>query len=172
MTIIYQPSDLNQRGRAILDAAREGQARIRDKDGVGLLVVPEERVEALEATARYVNDLLVIEDFLKPQRVVSREFIRVSPWKWLAALDDDDIESFVVDLRDSLRTALQTGSLKATERILKEWRVTAEQLGDPDRRQVLLGHLSPDEFVEVNSPEAELSSREPADEQDDNGSEG
>jgi len=154
VAVIFQPSDLNQHGRAILDAARQGGARIRDKDGMGLLVLPEEHVEALEAVARYATEFLTIERAMALTRTEGREAIRVSPWPWLASLDDDDLAQFVAELRDALLVAFKTGTIKPTEQLIAEWRVTAEQLSDPTRRRVLLEPLATDDYVEVQRPES------------------
>jgi hypothetical protein len=50
-TRIYQASDLNQNGRAILDAARDSVARVRDKDGTSPVMLSEERLQALSENA-------------------------------------------------------------------------------------------------------------------------
>lgn len=152
MSVIFQPSDLNQHGRAILDAARHGGARIRDKDGLSLLVLPEERVEALESAARYATEFLALDRAMPLTTPEGQDAVRVSPWPWLANLDDDDVAQFVMELRESLLVAFKAGTIKATEQLIAEWRTTAEQLTDPAGRQILLAPLNPNDFVAVQAP--------------------
>lgn len=157
MSVIFQPSDLNQHGRAILDAARQGGARIRDKDGMALLVLPEERVEALETASRYASEFLALDRAMPLTTAEGREAVRISPWPWLADLNDEDLDQFVTELRESLLVAFKTGAIKPTERLIAEWRATAEQLSDPARRRILLEPLNANDYVAVRPPEMERS---------------
>lgn len=170
MAVIFQPSDLNQHGRAILDAAREGSARIRDKDGTALLVVPAERVESLETAARYAAEFLALERAAPLSEISGQDAIRVSPWPWLANLDADDLAQFMIELREALLVAFKSGVVKPIEQILAEWRSTAEQLADPTRRRVLLEPLNVNDFVEGVPPRELSSEGESPSDIDDSGS--
>ena len=153
---IFQPSDLNRRGRAVLDAARQNRARIRDKDGLSLVVLPEERVDALETFARFAMNLLSLERALEAAQPVNEASLDLSghEWSWLRVLDLADLREFVADMRQQLVLAMREDRLDLLEELLYRWRATTRSLDDPIRRSVLLSPLRPEDFVEVKRPEA------------------
>jgi hypothetical protein len=62
--VIYQASDLNRQGRAILDAARQGEARIRDTNGASLLLLSEERVQISTELLQISSNLVTLLEAL------------------------------------------------------------------------------------------------------------
>lgn len=150
---IFQASDLNQRGRAIIDAAREGEARVRDKDGFSLVMLPEERVRALETIAASVANLASIERALAhaPDRVP--DLPGFGAWTWLRAFDVEDLREFVQEVRDALLVAAREETVGILDEVLRRWRTTAQALEDPLCRQILLGQHQPGDFVDVQRPE-------------------
>ncbi len=152
-TTIYQSSDLNQRGRAFLDTARAGLARLREKDGLSLVMLPERRLNALFAVANAAANLLTVEAALEADRAEASDLSQHGEWTWLRAFDTDDLREFVGELRQAIVVAAREESPDLIEETLQRWRTTAEALADPLRRQILLGGDRPDDYVEVSRPE-------------------
>lgn len=69
-------------------------------------------------------------------------------WPWLRAFDAEDLREFAAELH-------QAESSAAIADVLHRWRITAEQLADPERRAILLtrGDLREEDFIEVDRPE-------------------
>jgi hypothetical protein len=151
---IFQPSDLNRSYRAILDLARKDRARVRDTDGLSILVIPEERVSALEEVNDATASFLVLEDVVGHSESHKPTLNEFGPWPWLRFLDPDDLTEFVVELRGSLVLAVREQSSTPLRETLQAWRDTAEALSDPARRAILLGGSGGDDFIEVSRPEA------------------
>lgn len=158
---IYQSSDLNRRGRAILDSARDGLARVRDRDGVSLVMTREERLAELEDASAMMRRLAeAVASFVVLERAVAH---RADPeptlpefgaWTWLRTLPREDLDEFLQEARDSLIASCRELSLAPLQDTLDGWRATAEALSDDISRETLLG--TPDEaaFVEAERPEA------------------
>jgi hypothetical protein len=151
---IFQPSDLNRRGRAVLDTARRSRARIRDKDGLSLLVLPEELVEQLETLARFSRNLFALERALASGSRPGMSEIADFDWVWLRAFDAEDVGEFVIEMRQALLLAMLDDRTDLPEGVLERWRVTARSLDDPLRRSILLEPFRPNDFVEARRPEA------------------
>ena len=149
--MIYQASDLNQRGRSILEAARAGEARLRDKDGFGLVMVPQARLDALTTVARAAASLAALERVLSTAAPL--DITAYGDWTWLRVFDTEDLQEFVQDLRAALIVAGREESAAPIDETLRRWRITAESLADPLRRGVLLGPHQEADFVEVHRPE-------------------
>jgi hypothetical protein len=49
--MIYTASDLDRKRREVADAARRGLARIRDTDGMSLVILPAHHYEVLETVS-------------------------------------------------------------------------------------------------------------------------
>lgn len=71
---------------------------------------------------------------------------------WMAHLDDEDRETLLAEVFAALRIACVKRDIAPLETCLQAWRVTAEALSDPVRREVLTGPLSDEDFVEVGRP--------------------
>ncbi len=152
-TTIYQSSDLNQRGRAFLDAARAGLARLRDKDGLSLVMLPERRVNALFAIANAAANLFTVEAALQTGRAQASNLSQYGEWTWLRAFDEEDLREFIGEMRQAIVAAAREESSDLIEGAVHRWRTTAEALADPLRRQILLGADNLDDYVEVSRPE-------------------
>jgi hypothetical protein len=155
-TVIYQASDLNRQGRAILNAARQGEARIRDTNGVSLLLLSEERVQISNELLHIASNLLtLLEALTVPED--ERSPLAYGEWTWLRHLDEDDRLDFKSEILRNLAVALREhsrGALNAVEEAIDAWRTTAETLVDAGRKAVLLGPHSNGDYVEVGRPEA------------------
>ena len=73
------------------------------------------------------------------------------PHSWLAALDAGDLADFAGEMRDALNTSVSARDAEPLETCLHAWRVTAEALSDPLRREVLAG-AGDDDYEEVPRP--------------------
>ncbi|TAK35685.1 MAG: hypothetical protein EPO21_05350 [Chloroflexota bacterium] len=135
---IFQASDLNQKGRAILDAARAGWARLRDKDGVSLIMLPEERVDALLKVVNVVANLLTIERALAQRQEGQLDLASFGEWTWLRLFDKEDLAEFIQEMHEAVIVAAREQSAALLDETLRRWRVTADVLQDPVRREILL----------------------------------
>ena len=71
---------------------------------------------------------------------------------WLAALCDEDLAEFGLEVRESLDVAIATRDAAPLEACLHAWRATGEALADPARREVLAGDWGEGDFGEVLMP--------------------
>jgi hypothetical protein len=152
--IVFQASDLIQHSRQVLDAARAGEARVRDKDGLSLLILPEQRVAVWRTIAQVAANLATVDHHLR-ESDASLSLGAYGEWTWLRHLPADDLHLFRDEIRQALIVAAREESLTLLATTLREWRLTAEQLADPTRRAVLLGRPALTEFVEVARPSAD-----------------
>jgi hypothetical protein len=156
---IYQESDLNEQYRTLLDAARRGDVRIRDRDGVGVVLTLEGRLHALQTIARTSANLLTLE--LARER--SRDELALTDygeWTWLRHLDAADLTAFIEEVRRTLLIAAREYDSGELDEALYAWQITAEAAADPKRSAVLLGDWSDDDFVEVERPTASAATGE------------
>lgn len=158
---IFQSSDLNQRGRAVLDAAREGFVRVRDKDGVSLVMTREERFEEMErshgvgsAIASATATFMLIEQAVEHRPEVKPALAELGDWAWARYLPAGDLHEFVAEMRDSLYQACREFSVEPLQESLRAWRETAVMLRDPLSRETLLGD-DDDDYVDATRPEVE-----------------
>jgi hypothetical protein len=73
---------------------------------------------------------------------------------WLSVFDDDDRASFFAEMRDALETSAARRDPEPLEACLREWKVTAEAMADPQARQVLTSPLDENDFAGVSRPGA------------------
>jgi hypothetical protein len=149
---IFQASDLAGTKRVeFLDAARSGGARLRDRDGTSLVMLPESKLRLLETLTTWWESYTRLDGLLRRDSNVpsARELGELA---WLRSLDRADIEEFLGELRDALVAASADQDPAALEGCVNAWRITARQLEDPLRRSVLLGRHVADDFIEVNEP--------------------
>ena len=149
---IFQASDLAGNRRVeFLDAARGGQARLRDRDDLSLVMLPESTLRLLETLAAWWESYTKLDSLLRRSGNVpsARELGNLA---WLRSFNRDDIEEFLVELHDALVAASADRDPAVLERCIKDWRITARQLEDPLRRSVLLADHVHSDFIEVSEP--------------------
>lgn len=151
--MIFQSSDLAQKRVEVLAAARAGRARLRDKDGTSLVMLPESRLELLEELASWNSSHLRLEELL--HRGGTPSVSDLGMLAWLRVFDEDELKEFVAELHHALIAAHADGDVAALSTCINEWRTTARQLDDPLRRSVLRGAVGADHLVEVVRPDAE-----------------
>lgn len=150
---IFQPTDLVQRRTEFLAAARQGGARLRDKDGTSLVMLPESRVRLLEELDLWSTACMRLEALL--DRGVMPSVAELGDLAWLRVFDTDDLKEFVADLHEALVAARADEEPRAITSLLRDWRATASQLSDPLRRSVLLGDaVEATDLVEAARPDA------------------
>jgi hypothetical protein len=148
---IFQPSDLAGAKRTtFLRMAREGSARIRDKDGVSLLTLPESQVVTLRLVAEWSKHLLRLQDLLARDGQLSLSDL--GDLAWLRVFDRDDLKEFADELHQALITAISDESADVLTEAVRAWRVTAREIDDPLRRSILMGELSPSCLVPAERP--------------------
>jgi hypothetical protein len=149
--VIYTASDLDRKRREVTDAARRGVARIRDTDGMGLVLLPARHYEVLDAVSRWHDRLDVAERALAKSTAdrVPRDFGDLT---WLRHLDDEDLATCIAELRDAVSVAYHDDDLTELDQLVRDWRITADELADPARREALLGSFNPNDFAEAERP--------------------
>jgi hypothetical protein len=130
--------------------AREGSARIRDKDGVSLLTLPESQVVTLRLVAEWSKHLLRLQDLLARDGQLSLSDL--GDLAWLRVFDRDDLKEFADELHQALITAISDESADVLTEAVRAWRVTAREIDDPLRRSILMGELSPSCLVPAERP--------------------
>jgi hypothetical protein len=135
----YQVSDLQRQYRRIVGEARTHGAHIRDKDGTTLTLAPSEAYDRAVSLVGYIPTLVQLEHVVRQPRE-SRHIAAFGPVAWAAALDEDDLATFVHEFADALLLAASGGPLEAIEDLLYDWRITAEALAVED----LVGELLED----------------------------
>lgn len=148
--VIYQSSDLAAKRVEFLDTARAGCARLRDKDGTSLVMLPERRLQLLETLAEWSGAHLRLERLLR--RGSKPAVAELGELAWLRVFELDDLREFLDELHDCLVAAHADGSAKVLEEAIHAWRTTARQLEDPLRRSVLLSQWNEDEYTDATAP--------------------
>lgn len=158
MDTIFQSSDLAG-GRRVefLEAARTGLARLRDKDGTSLVMLPESHLQWLETMARWSTAHLRLEELLR--RGVMPTVSDLGDLAWLRVFDLEDLGEFAEELHEALVTSHADRTVDSLDGCVNAWRVTARQLEDPLRRRVLLGSHDPTRFEEVSRPASDTPAR-------------
>jgi hypothetical protein len=149
--VIYTASDLDRRRREVTDTARRGLARIRDTDGMGLVLLPARHYEVLEAVSRWYDRLDVVER-ARAKPSADRVPADFGELTWLRHLDDDDLAQFLQEVRAAVSVAYHDDDLSELEQLVRDWRATADELADPARREVLLGGFDAADYVEAARP--------------------
>lgn len=149
---IFQASDLAGSKRVeFLDAARGGGARLRDRDGMSLVMLPESTLRLLETLTTWWESYTRLDCLLRRASDVpsARD---LGDLAWLRSFDRDDMDEFLSELHDSLVAASADRDTAVLESCINAWRITARQLEDPLRRSVLVGEHVDSDFVEVTEP--------------------
>lgn len=148
---IFQVTDLANNRQRVLEAARNGEARLRDKDGTSLVMLPESRLRLLETLKKWWQAYMKLETLLnRPELPRASELGELA---WLRAFDREDYAEFTSELHDALAAADADGDSAVLDECVKAWRITASQLEDPLRRSVLQGSFVPDHYVEASKPD-------------------
>ncbi len=149
---IFQASDLaGSRRVEFLDAVRGGRARLRDRDGMSLVMLPEATLRLLETLTTWWESYSRLDSLV--HRTSNMPSAReLGDLAWLRSFSRDDIVEFLMELYDALVAASADQDAGVLESCIAAWRLTARQLEDPLRRSVLLGSHVDSHFIEVSEP--------------------
>jgi hypothetical protein len=148
----YQPSDLAGAKRTqFLQDARGGRARLRDKDGVTLVMLPEQDLDVLDNFAKWSMVQQRIASLA--ERTAKASVLELGDLAWVRVFDQDDLATFSDELHGALITALADKDTDLIEEVVGAWRITARQLEDPLRRSVLTSAFRASDFVDASAPE-------------------
>jgi hypothetical protein len=152
MSRIYSASDLSTRRRELLDAARAGYAQIRDKDGTGLVVLPQQDYDHLKVFSAFLSKLIALDAaFEKPAS--DRRSVDFGEFAWLVVFDEEDQQTFRRELLEALASSLGSKTMEPVEECLHDWRATAGALSNEKGRRILTAKGDGAEaFKEVSRP--------------------
>ncbi|MET8720974.1 hypothetical protein [Streptomyces misionensis] len=154
--VIFQSTDLaTQRRTEFLDAARSGLARLRDKNGTSLVMLPERHLQLLEELRKWSSVHLRLE------RLLARPDFRptvqeLGDLAWLRVFDCEDLREFADELGEAIVAADSDNDTTVLHECLDAWKTTARQLEDPMRRSVLLRKGIVPDLVEAERPQGKL----------------
>ncbi|WP_146083596.1 MULTISPECIES: hypothetical protein [unclassified Rathayibacter] len=149
--VIYQASDLARQRVDFISDARRGRARLRDKDGTGLVMLPESELAVLESYASWSQTLERLTALLTSGRTITPS--ELGELAWLRVFDREDVKEFVDELHMALVVGLADQSMTPILSTLEGWRKTARQVEDPQRRAVLTGVASISDHTEAIKPD-------------------
>ena len=152
-SVIFQSSDLATQRTEVLKAARNGRALVRDKDGTGLVMLPEQDLNLLEQYAAWSQIHARLSVLIESDQSLTVGVL--GDLAWLRVFDRDDIAEFAAELHSSLVAGLSDRDITPVEETVHAWRVTAKQLEDPLRRSVLLERVEEGDLLEAPRPESE-----------------
>lgn len=157
---IFQASDLNRQGRTVLDSARIGPTRLRDTDGLGIIIAPESDWEESVSRASGMSRILMVATLYltfrtaleDPDWDLVRNSERLGSWAWLRHLPPEDIPEFADEVHLALLDSFSSKDPESLEQIIEDWRETAMVASDPESRQVFDEPFDPADFTEVTRP--------------------
>jgi hypothetical protein len=148
---VYRASDLNRRGREVLDAARETGVRIADKDGLSMLMLPESLV--VEAARSSDERDSLVDAYATLFDLDAGESVAVEAMRWVNRLTPEDRGEFQEELRGEIRRAGRHDDVSSLLAMLSEWQVTSTVSNEPGYLDVLDDPFKAEDFIEVGRPE-------------------
>lgn len=150
---VYQASDLAGTKRVeFIDQARHGLARLRTTDGTSLVMLPESRLDLLEALAKWGESYAKLSTLLS-RSVGTPTTADLGELAWLRSFDREDLEEFLSELQDAVIAARADENTAVLDECINAWRTTARELADPLRRSVLLDEYRASDYAEVARPD-------------------
>ena len=135
----FQATDLQRNHRAVLDAARESSALIRDKDGLLLVIRPAEEARRNE----YVEDVLWSATCVARALQLSPELRgpgMYGAFAWISQMPEADQQQFLREVVDQVLVTRNSGSKEKLEYLIGDWKATALTYSDEE----LVSELSED----------------------------
>lgn len=149
---IFQSSDLANKRTEVLEAARNGQARVRDKDGTSLVMLPESRLRVLETLMKWWQASSKLDVLLRKTELPRTG--ELGELAWLRPFDREDFDEFARELQEALVAASADEDTRVLDECIRAWRITARELEDPLRESVLRAPFVPEHYVEASRPDA------------------
>lgn len=136
----FQPTDLQRNHRAVLDAARESSAVIRDKDGLLLIIRPAEQAQLQEYVAEALWSAVCLQRALQ-QAAAGRGPAMYGPFAWVSVMPEDDQKQFLQEVVDQVLVSKNSGSKEKLENLIEDWRASALTWSDEELREELMQDL-------------------------------
>lgn len=136
----------------LVEDARRGRARVRDKDGQTLVMLREQHLTVLEEFAHWSQVQQRLSAMASSGRALS--VAELGDLAWVRGFDAEDLTSFAEELLGALLSSLADENLSLVDEVISAWRATARQLEDPLRKSILFGDLDESAFAEVTQPDA------------------
>lgn len=147
-----QWSELQRDPRGVAALADQGDVRVRRRDGVPLLLVREDSVEAAAvgavSAARALRNALA---HLSPDEAVGS---LVEEFPWLDLMPEVDRRLFATDFVRAVAASAELGRWSVLAQVIIEWRATAAVHADPAMAGELTRPLS-DDLGPVPAPEGD-----------------
>lgn len=154
MNTVFQSSDLANKRKEVIAAARDGRVTIRDGRNEPLIMLPEREIENLDLYRKWTETQRRLRSLLDSGRDIT--IAELGELAWLRTFDREDIKEFCEELDDYIIACFADGDFSALDACIKDWRITASQLEDPLRRRVLLAQgIHSEEFEDVSRPEGQ-----------------
>ncbi|MGV9541030.1 hypothetical protein ACWDSF_06855 [Nocardia beijingensis] len=150
---VFQVSDLATNRTEFIDEARSGLARLRDKDGTSLVMLPEAQLSYLQRLKELSSLLQLLNHLVATERHLS--VVELGEHAWLRVFDPDDLREFATELGDALGAAQGDEDTNLADETVAAWRLTARQLADPLRKSVLHAEVRMSDLLEAERPEAD-----------------
>ena len=147
---IYRASDLNRRGREVLDAARLSGARIVDTDGTSMVLVPERVLE--QTVDRLAMETMLVAAMRAWRELAGGSDVTVEALRWVNRLDADDRATFAEEVVAAFDEAGRTSDPTPLRILLYEWEVTARLPYDKQLNARLAAGFEPGSYAEVERP--------------------
>ena len=149
-TRIYAATDLKTRRTELLGVALKGRALVRAVDGTALVLTRLAEVEAQECVATWALRLHAMHDAADGGADGGASL--PPELGWLRSLDEEDRARCLDELWRALVQVRADEDRAVFDEALRAWRVTAEALADPERREVLLGSVEVEDFAVADRP--------------------
>lgn len=147
---VYRASDLNRRGREVLDTARASGARIVDTDGTSMVLVTERVLE--QTVGRLESATMLVAAMRAWRELANGDDVTVDALRWVNRLDVDDRATFAEEIARAFDEASRTSDPIPLAVLLREWEVTARQPYDDQVEARLAAGFDPGTYVEIERP--------------------
>lgn len=147
---VYRASDLNRRGREVLDTARASGARIVDTDGTSMVLVTERVLE--QTVGRLELATMLVAAMRAWRELANGQDVTVDALRWVNRLDPTDRATFAEEVAAAFDETSRTSDPIPLRILLREWEVTARQPYDEQLKARLAAGFDPGAYVEIERP--------------------
>ncbi len=147
---IYRASDLNRRGREVLDTARTSGARIVDTDGTSMVMVPERVLD--RAAGRLDVAVMLVAAMRAWRELEAGGDVTVDTLRWINRLDAEDRATLAREVVAAFDEAGRTANALPLGVLLDQWETTASLPYDQEYLARLDDGFDPASYVEAERP--------------------